>query len=452
MVALHTIRLAWPASRTTGLLLLLACVAASAGVLQYYLAHHTLSFVLGLLALPFTLRKGEGRFGYRYAAAALLVMGAAYLMPVSTLLYFSTGFAVFFLLQALALEPRFLSCAVLVFMSPIFQYIAGVFSFPIRLKLTAWAAQLFAWTGSAVTARGNSLFLNQTEFSVDPACMGLNMLAASLLLGLLFLGFYQKKYGREVRWWMVLLFLLAVVGCNIGGNLLRIVLLVQFALLPQTLLHEVVGLLCLLAYVLLPAACLARWAVRKTGTALQEPATDGSVRRSRLWTSFLLLLFLVCLSGRVAGVDTYARFTNTGVQQVPGYRSTVSAPGILQLRNERALVYVKYSRGFYDSEHNPTLCWSGSGYAFSRIEEQRIGGQPVYTALLTNGKDRLYTAWWYGNGQHNTTDQLAWRWNMLRGSRPYAVINVTAATGEALVLETERILRQQTLSPLFHRM
>lgn len=71
------------------------------------------------------------------------------------------------------------------------------------------------------------------------------------------------------------------------------------------------------------------------------------------------------------------------------------------------------------------LCWKGSGYDFQQIEETVISGNRVYTAMLQQGKEILYTAWWYENGQQSTISQLDWRWGAFRGAHPYSLVNVT---------------------------
>jgi hypothetical protein len=67
---------------------------------------------------------------------------------------------------------------------------------------------------------------------------------------------------------------------------------------------------------------------------------------------------------------------------------------------------------------------------------------------LQNGKESLYTSWWYDNGLNRTIDQLSWRSKMLSGAKPYSVINITAASKQLLVKEVEEVLRYNKLKPL----
>jgi exosortase N len=430
-------------------ILLLVYAGIWISVLRDYQPLTSLAFVLALWTLPFTVRREvPKRLPVGWMASAILCIVLSFLVPVKTLLYLSIGWALFLLLPLFSYRPTFLSIAVWVVACPAFQYVTNVFSFPIRLQLTEWAGQLLALWFKGITTRGNVIYYGHHEFSVDPACMGLNMLVTSLLLGVMTFGYFQLRLRKRVVWGWALLFLIAILGCNVISNLFRIMLLVQFSVWPGTLLHDLVGLACLALYVLLPSVLLARLVVNRLGVAYQKVSDPVPSPAPRLLLHYLLAALTVLSSWRVLSVDTYADFKGAATGKVPGYNITSYAPGILKLENDHALVYVKYVRGFYDTDHHPSLCWKGSGYEFQQVEPTTVGGTPVYTALLVNGPGKLYTAWWYGNGHSNTIDQFRWRYDRLKGANNYAVINVTTADQASLHAEVEKIIRHKVLNPL----
>src|SRR5690606_34848317 len=102
------------------------------------------------------------------------------------------------------------------------------------------------------------------------------------------------------------------------------------------------------------------------------------------------------------------------VPEVEGYTATLSAKDILQYRSKSSLVYLKKIHGFYYSDHNPVICWMGSGYSISSIIERNINGARLFTGILNKGNETLYTAWWYDNGLIRTNSQFMWRWNSLK--------------------------------------
>jgi exosortase N len=120
----------------------------------------------------------------------------------------------------------------------------------------------------------------------------------------------------------------------------------------------------------------------------------------------------------------------------------------MKYESREALIYLKQVQSFYHTEHNPMLCWTGSGYAFSHIREDRIGATPVMTGTLKKGSETLYTLWWYDNGHYRTVSQTAWRWRALRSGQDFTIINITAGDKERLYKEAERVLHDQPFAAI----
>ncbi|RFM33742.1 exosortase N [Chitinophaga silvisoli] len=391
--------------------------------LQHFFEWQSAGFLLGLAALPFTTgfdatRKGGLR--YFYISLALFVLFL--LVPVHTFYYLTLITAVAFCLEMYVGRLNLLPMLVLVCMSPIFEFWANLFTFPIRLQLTSIAGNMVM--GAHV--EGNIISCDGLDFSVDPACMGLQTTVTAMLCGLIIIGGLQKKYRLYLSGGMTTGLLAVVFGLNVVANLIRIVCLVQFKIMPGTPMHDVMGILSLVVYVLLPVFVLVNYVVKRIGkTRVAEKHLYRIVP-----TGPLLLrngILLVCM--------IYACYINVKPRPVVAYALPVKTTGfavkhlpqhVTQLSNEEALIYVKYIPSYYYSEHHPMICWKGSGYTFEKVQEQVWDGLPVYTALLVNGKTKLYTAWWYANGRHNYISQFAWRWDALKSGKQYSLINVTA--------------------------
>jgi exosortase N len=209
--------------------------------------------------------------------------------------------------------------------------------------------------------------------------------------------------------------------------------------------HDVVGLCCLIVYVLVPSFVIIVAVVKRFGI----PDSNGIIAirqrvRGRILVVNVLLLGVVgcsVVSGRGLSVND-----NKPVKLVvaEGYRSTRLADQVTKLESDKALVYIKPIAGFYASDHQPMICWVGSGYEFKKIREQVIGANLVYTATLERGSERLFTAWWYGNGEKVTISQLDWRWNAIRQGDRYTLVNVTAETEQALDEEVKKVMKVLT--------
>jgi exosortase N len=418
--------------------------------LNGYLDFGSLNILLGAAALVFVLQNShKTSFSNRFAWPTLIFLLLGFVMPVKTFLYASGISAILFLIETNYGKTGMLAVPTMALMSPVLQYLIDVFSFPIRLQLTSMAAALLNAAGVTTLANGNVIMQEGNEFSVDPGCMGLSMMQASLLLGIMLIAYYESKNMRRVRVWQMLLFFACIVLLNIIANLFRIVLLVHFRIMPETFAHHLVGLLCLLIYVFAPGVWLAKWFVTRAGflNATMIGYKPG-LRRTNL-THGILLLGTALLAVCVSRTDTYKKVDLNKIRQVNGFKASLPAPGIVKLENSHSLIYVKYIRGFYDMDHNPMICWKGSGYEFHKVEQISMNGWPVYTGLLTNNKDALYSAWWYTDGNTITTSQLQWRWDMLRTRNIYALVNVTSATKRGLEEEIKKIMNEKMLSSLF---
>ena len=385
-------------------------------------------FVLGCVMAPYLfIVRQPGRYSYRYAGPAAGLGLLAGLVPVNTFGYLAFAFALLFLLEVRVGKLNPLPVMLLGLLSPVFRYVTEVFGFPIRLQLSACAGWLISRMGTPIQVQGNVLVRDGFAFAVDPACVGLQLVTVSFLVALFLLAHLERTTGRHLSGPLTGAALLATGGLVVLANLIRIVLLVVFRLLPDSPLHDLAGLVCLGVYVVLPVYFLFGFLYRRAGrSAVPVPVGANLPAWPRTAGPLVLLVALSLLPA--PGPAGHAGPLPLPFESLPGYGRTTLAGGIVKFEQEAALVYVKPIAAFYSTEHSPLICWRGSGYAFGRINEQTIGGQRVYTGELTKGADVLYTAWWFDNGRHRTVAQWEWRWRMLRGAPPYSLVNVSAAT------------------------
>jgi exosortase N len=431
-----TIRWMWLVALLTGYSI--ACIAG----LSSYLQPASVSFILGVLALitSTTIRPSTAP-SLVYLAIAIFFAATYWFLPSKTILFGAIITSVFFVVDSFIGRLNHLALVAVCLMSPIFDYAVSVFGFPIRLTLTWLAGRVMEAFRQGTVTQGNVILIGEQEYSVDPACMGLHMLIASLMAGVILMGVMQKRRGMRLSFASISLVLCCVLTLNIVSNFFRILCLVYFNVLPGTLMHDVVGLCCLIVYVLVPSYVIIGAVVKKFGI----PADNGIIAirqrvKSRIFVvNGLLFVIVACslVSGRGVSVND-----NKPIELVTaeGYRSTRLADQVTKLESDRSLVYIKPIAGFYASDHQPMICWVGSGYEFKKIREQVIGANLVYTATLERGSERLFTAWWYGNGEKVTISQLEWRWSALREGDRYALVNVTVETEQDLDGEVRKVM------------
>lgn len=412
--------------------------------LRDYIAWRSPGFLLGQIAIPVALQRDPlQKKSLRFYYAALIFCVLGWILPVKTLLYASVVLALCFLTDNVLGRINLLPVMAMVLMAPVCDYITNVFTFPIRLQLTAWAGTLLQLSGLAANVEGNTIFFEGNEFAVDAACMGLNMMITSMLCGIMILGFYQKKKNLHLSFFKVSLLMGIIAGLNIIANLFRMILLVILVILPEDPMHGFTGIICLAVYVILPLVWLIPWMVKHLGRPKKETAPVYTVN------SLQMIMAHVCLAGCVGMVAWKTMLP--GVNQVvpanlppvAGFKVTAMENNVVKVENDTALIYVKTIPGFYYSDHHPTICWRGSGFEFKHIREEMIAGKRISTSILQKGTQRLYTAWWYDNGSRQTGSQLDWRWDALRSGKRYAIVNVSTQDRKMLEKEVARLLKPE---------
>ena len=396
---------------------------------------------LGLLPLVTLPRATQRHSALIWITLALAASVAGYFLPARTLHFFAVCFVFYaFWVQwkgAIAPYPIF----VIVLMSALVQNWVSVFSFPIRLQLSDWAAKVLQIVGQDASSAGNMIILNQQSYSVDAACMGLYMVQVSLLFAVALTALYERHTHTKIAsGYLLFIILPSVVVLNIGYNLLRILLLVIMNWMPGNPMHDAAGLVGLAIYVLLPTYFLVRWLYRRKGVPLPDVAPINSDNVLIISPLYWLLHGLLLLS--VAHILWFgtartlqpasSAFTELrlALPTEANYQKQYLEHGVVKYSNDKILIYIKPIRAFFSSEHTPLICWKGSGYDFGATSEATLpNGNKIFKALL-NHKDgsTLHTAWWYSNGQVNTNSQWTWRWLDMTGAPGFHLVNVTAAT------------------------
>ncbi len=426
--------LAWPA---------LYAILLAAG-LTGYLPFDQANFWLGIVGVALYARyPNPEKAGYRFLFTTLIFLFLYLFLPVKTLLFFAFISALLFSLEAITGRLQAAIVPVIFLMSPVANYAAEVFSFPVRLKLSAWAAGFLQSTGHDAHAIGNTISFGGTLFDVDHACMGLSMLVSSLLIGLISIQLFEAKYHRRLPLPYLPLVLIYFTAFNVMANFIRITCLVYFHLAPGTVLHELMGLGCWILYGIVPSVVLVKAMVRHLGryesvipiVKFREP-----VFRFYQFTQLGLVVLLSLFFGLQPRSETNL---NTGISlPVEGYEYQSLPHGVSSLKNETSLIYVKSIMGFYSTDHNPSICWRGSGFNFTSVRNAKRGEANIYLANLEKKDTTLYTAWWYESGTHRTNNQLVWRMKNLRKGYDYRLVNITASSQKDLEHAIEKWMKE----------
>ena len=261
------------------------------------------ALILGVIVFPFVVQFEERAGSWRYFFWALIPGILLLFVRANFLFYFFSIFFFFYVLEKWMGRINYLPLFLAGVVSPVMGNIVYTWSFPIRLQLSQWAGQALQWVGMNIQIHGNVIEHEGQNFSVDPACIGLKMVITSLVLCITIMGYVEKKYAAHLKFWKICGYLLLVSTAAIVANFCRLLLLIIFHILPDNPMHDVVGLLSMGVYVLLPFYAFITWQSRKQLRRMDDssptniawmPPTTGMLS----WAAFGLLLCLQLVIGR----------------------------------------------------------------------------------------------------------------------------------------------------------
>ncbi len=412
--------------------------------LNDYVLWNSVNFICGMVAIPLTVAaQSGGQASHRFYVPAVLLALLCILLPHKSILLAAITVGAICVVEQTYRKLPLLTLLTVGLMTPVAQYLASLLGFPIRLWLTNISGYLLTYTGISTATTGNLISFGANEYSVDPACMGINMLLTSLLCGIMIMAVLQKKHHKKLTGKYVFAILAVVFLLNLLSNVMRILALVLFDIGANKIMHEVTGLICLTVYVLLPVY----WIINKTmayNPTQHDTTTTSTPPNTKLILAFHLVIIATLCLARLRHIEDEASIPLLHPVSVAGYTATMYDKEICKYNNAETLVYIKKPKSLLSPEHNPVMCWLGTGYTFANIKETHTAKGTIFTGVLLKGKDKLYTAWWYDNGQDRTTNNMAWRWKVLKGSPQFAIINVTTSNQASLLQRVNEIMSNNT--------
>lgn len=425
--------------------LLLPALALAAGVyvLNGYFVPG-IQIALAMLMAPFVFRvKMPGSYSWHYAIAAVIFLVLYYYLTVTVLLFLSAGCMLLFSISCRHGRLGVLPFLFLISISPALKYAVSVFTFSIRLELSKYAALMLNRIGMAVENKGAYFIMpDGYSFSIDTACIGLNLFNTGLCLMILLVSFSQQRYKKELGVFPLGIAFSVTALLLVLTNLLRIMAIVLFRSEPGTIGHDLIGMGSLVLYTLVPIFFLIRWLIRHFG---KLPQASPEEQKPSFVKSFSITLVLcLCLVAMSGFVKQQARVqVKDGKLEalvLPGYSKSLKEDGVYEFLKTDVLIYIKPANKAYESDHPPAMCWQASGFRLDEISEQHYGDATILKAVLKRDSALQYTAWWYDNGREKTISQ--WKWRFSKGE-PYRIINITTNDPRKLDSLCHRYLAQK---------
>jgi len=416
----------------TAFCLPLLVVACGIGLLRDYF-FPSFQLILGVMIAPFVFKIKARSFSKRYLYLSVLFLLLYYFLTIHTFLFLSIGCLLFFTIEAnfgkIGVLPFiFLGC-----ISPALYYFVNVFTFDLRIQLSYYASYFLNSVGFSVTCAGNYFILpDGFKFNVDKACLGLNMFNTGLSLTILIIGLNESRFQKSLSLSQILLVLICSCLLLVVANFLRIITIVYFRSLPNTISHEMIGLFSMVFYMALPVFYLIRFLASRLAKEKQRDVNleQPSLKISSLLTVSVCALFFLSFHS----VERTRKYTikDDKLERLvlPGYVRNKKEDGVFEFKRDSVLLYIKPACRAFESDHPPALCWKASGFDVEDVTELKINKNTILLARLEKDHAIQYTAWWYDNGSDKTTSQ--WQWRFHKGE-PFRLINVTAGSKEVVL-------------------
>ncbi|MCC6370560.1 MAG: exosortase N, partial [Bacteroidia bacterium] len=367
-------------------------------------------------------------------------------LHIYVLLFFAIGCVLFYTIERQWGKIGVLPFLFLIAISPAMHYAVNTFTFTIRLALSEYAAMILNTAGIPVQNHGNYFVMADGQnFSVDTACIGLNMFNTGLCLVVLMLGFAEQKYKNKISVFKMGSVFFITVLLLVLTNLFRILGIVMFRAMPGTWSHELIGLFSLVFYMALPVYFLIKILFKRLPQAPEiKPvqALPDSFLRNGLSGAALCLLLLISNKWVQTIKQQVVKDEKLSRLELSGFTKQVLEDGVVEYRKDSILIYIKPANKVYESDHPPNMCWQGSGFGLEDVTRQYIGKYEILTATLRKKSLVQYTAWWYDNGECKTASQWEWRTS---GGEPFRTINITTTNKQ----ELEKLCKEYLNKKLF---
>ncbi|PIB35273.1 exosortase N [Reichenbachiella sp. 5M10] len=401
-------------------------------------------FWICLLTLPLSMQSraiGRGRYIFWMGLGVTVV---SMVLPTTIGVYVLMCLILILLMESIVGRLNYTLLIHALLASPLFSYFSSLISFPIRLQLSKIVSYMLQSIGADVRIEGNMVQLGSHSFLVDEACAGMHMLGYGLLFGTIILSVFTKNKILSLK--ALLTYYVILLALIFLGNVVRITLLILFQIESDHWFHEGLGLLLYVCQILIPFYGIVQWGTNKLPVQNMAASRQEHVPLFPKWQYAMLCLLMGVLTARqqqkTAGYKPAGQSIN-----LPGYQSIDLGNQIIKLQNTQGLIYIKPPVPAYRADHNPIICWQGSGYSFKRIEKWFIQDIQINHAELIKGEDKIYTAWWFESLEHKTGDQLEWRKYGILHNEDFYLINLTCNTKEELNKQLRTLLGQNIISP-----
>lgn len=413
-------------------------------ILASHLANYLnfeLSNILGLSFLAFSLfvnsQAKVNRHNYVLIGLLIFFTGLHFINYSKSFLCISLVCYILVLINRFYSKVSFYHIATALLVLPFYQFCENSISIPLRIELSNLAGSILKAIDPHAFASGNIIHFNNNDYIIDTGCAGLKMLKITLLFCGVYIFVFQDKTQKTLNTLSQMGLYGMFILLNLICNLIRILTLVMCNINETETAHYVVGGLCLLIYVLLPAYFIITKIFKSINSNGNTTNTDLIVAPSHKLLNYAYCIVLISFSIS----KPTAVFSNNYASEPMGYHSELIKNGVKRFSKKDVVIYLKPIISIFSLEHNPTVCWSSEGYKLKKINKETFDRQSIYTGEFEKGNQKIYAAWWFSNGKTNTINQLSWRMEKIFKRKDFTFININASSKTELEKGIHELLK-----------
>jgi exosortase N len=397
-------------------------------------------FWFGLISLPlsFSLRKEPSNHRFALVTLVLILMSAFFTTTVGLFLILIVS-GIYIIERHFGKVSYVFLCHALL-LSPLVKYVLQLISIPLRLQLTKFAGWALNITGTANEVSGNIIEFNGVDFLVDQACAGLSMMFYGILFGTLIMAHHEKRLKAYSLLKIGMMYLILLL-LTLSSNFIRIILMIIFNIGQEALMHEALGLILFFVYVLLPFFYISRAFGSKKSPEFKKVKESFT---QPITLVFLIVSFIALSYKNSQHAEKAIHHSNQ--ISLDDVDKEILRSGVIKFHSTDLLLYIKPPVSPYKADHNPMICWQGSGYSFKKIFVDEVNGQKMHFAELVKDQEKLYTAWWFDSGNTKAASQWEWRLKALESKEQFYLINASSHSIEALKRQIEKLTSIELIS------
>ncbi len=406
----------------------------------HYLPHSALT-ITGLITIILTIRFDRARTRNELIPLFAFVFLIVFLaLNIQFALYISIGFTLAALGQLTWGRINALPILAYTIISSLFVHFEKLFGLPIRLFLTEKAGNLLQAFYNKIEVNGSVVSLNNQDFYVDTACLGINMLAMTFLMALCLIRLLERRANSITTSAGIAISILIALFLSIGNNFIRIIIVILFKAPPGTILHDAIGITTLITYSFIPLYFVLKYITRQ----YRRKSESGILYRNTITEVMAVPILVMLLSASLSqmSISSFKPNIDTLISEIEieGLEKGILSNNVVQFRSDDLLVYIKPQTPIFKGDHSPMFCWRGSGFKLKREKTTNIMSYKILTAELHKNDEVLYTAWWYSNGESVTIDQIDWRLQTISSGTGFRLVNLTSDSQEKLLLKCEEMV------------